>query len=108
MGSVRITENSVRVLTSTPEQVQVALTPAAEVHVAVNQIGLSGGDGGTFIFTQDVAAATWDITHNLGRWPSVTAVNSAGEQVLGGVEYLDENSLRVTFAGAFAGKAYLN
>jgi hypothetical protein len=53
-------------------------------------------------------SAEWTITHNLGKFPSVMVVDSAGTVVDGAVEYLDGNSLKVYFASAFGGDAYLN
>lgn len=77
--------------------------------------GSSGGSGGgtsggisTYIHTQMTAAAQWMIPHNLGRFPSVTVADSAGSVVLGETEYLDRNTVRLTFSSAFAGHAYLN
>jgi hypothetical protein len=61
-----------------------------------------------FTFTQGTPATTWTITHNLGKFPSVSVVDTADTQVYGDVEYIDDNSLRVTFSAAFGGKAYLN
>ena len=54
------------------------------------------------------SAAVWDIQHNLGKFPSVSVVDSAGSIVVGEVVYIDENQLRITFSAAFAGKAFLN
>lgn len=62
----------------------------------------------SYTHTQASAAATWTITHNLGKYPSVTIVDSGGDQVLGEVEYTSVNQLVVSFSAAFAGKAYLN
>lgn len=53
-------------------------------------------------------SAEWTITHNLGKFPSVMVVDSAGTVVEGAVEYLDGNVLKVYFASAFGGDAYLN
>jgi hypothetical protein len=61
-----------------------------------------------FTFTQGTPATTWTITHNLGKFPSVSVVDTADTQVYGEVEYIDDNSLRITFSAAFGGKAYLN
>jgi len=61
-----------------------------------------------FTFTQGTPATTWTITHNLGKFPSVSVVDTADTQVYGDVEYIDDNSLRITFSAAFGGKAYLN
>ena len=61
-----------------------------------------------YAYEQTVAAATWSITHNMGKYPSVTIVDSAGSAVVGDVLYIDENTLTVSFTGACLGYAYLN
>lgn len=58
--------------------------------------------------TQAVAASTWTIPHNLGKFPSVTVVDSAGTEVVGDVTHADENTAVVTFTAAFAGRAFCN
>lgn len=60
------------------------------------------------VHDQTVASAEWIITHNLGKFPAVTIVDSADEEVVGEVRYTNANSLTVTFSAAFSGKAYLN
>lgn len=67
----------------------------------------SGGDL-SYVHTQSVAAAVWTITHNLGKYPSVSVVDSALTAWIGDVTYTNANSLTVTFGAAFAGSAYLN
>jgi hypothetical protein len=62
----------------------------------------------TYTHTQASASSAWVITHNLNCFPSVTVVDSAGSVVFGEVEYITANQVRVTFAAAFGGKAYLN
>lgn len=70
----------------------------------------AGGSGGdkNFVFTQNVPSATWNITHNLGKYASVTIVDSAGTVVNGEVEYNSVNEVTVTFRSVFSGEAYLN
>lgn len=76
---------------------------------AVGEGGGGTGDGDkSFTFTQSVAAETWSITHNLGKYPSVTVVDSGGNVVIGDVEYTSVNALTCTFSAPFSGKAYLN
>lgn len=62
----------------------------------------------SFTFSQITPAATWNITHNLGKFPSVSVVDTANTQVFTDVQYIDNNNLTLTFSAAFAGKAYLN
>jgi len=69
---------------------------------------IESGDDLNFTFTQSTPATSWSITHNLGKFPSVSVVDSANTQVIGEVDYIDDNSLTITFTAAFSGKAYLN
>lgn len=61
-----------------------------------------------FEFIQSAASSTWNITHNMRFFPNVSIVDTALSNVIGEVEYLTENSLRVTFSQSFAGRAYLS
>lgn len=61
-----------------------------------------------FLFVQAIASDVWEIKHDLNKYPSVTVVDSADSVVIGDVTYIDENNVRLTFSGAFSGKAYLN
>lgn len=60
------------------------------------------------VFVQSVPTATWEITHNLEKYPSVTVVNSNNITMYGQVTYINENQLRIEFSGGFSGKAYMN
>lgn len=67
-----------------------------------------GGNDARYTYTKIAPADIWEVEHNLGKFPSVTVVDSAGSVVQGEIEYIDRNNVRVTFTGAFAGFAYLN
>lgn len=69
-----------------------------------------GGTGVSigFTFTQALPQATWTISHNLGRHPSVSVVTTSGDLVDGDVHYTDVNTVILGFAAGFAGVAYLN
>lgn len=62
----------------------------------------------TYMFEQAIPSATWEIQHNLNKYPSVSIVDSAGSVVMGDVLYVDKNKVVLTFIGQFNGKAYLN
>ena len=62
----------------------------------------------TYIHDQSEISDTWVITHNLGKYPSVTIVDSAGTQYLTQVEYNSKNQLTIYMNNAMTGKAYLN
>tara|TARA_R110002020_G_scaffold463609_1_gene683737 strand:- start:1523 stop:2029 length:507 start_codon:yes stop_codon:yes gene_type:complete len=61
-----------------------------------------------FIFTQSIPSVTWNITHDLDKFCSVTVVSDSNQIMIGDVNYLNTNSLTITFSAAFSGKAYLN
>jgi hypothetical protein len=67
----------------------------------------TGGDS-YYEYTQIMPDDTWVITHTLNKKPSVTVVNSAGEVVIGSIQYQSDSQVTVFFGGAFSGKAYLN
>lgn len=70
--------------------------------------GTPGTGDLSYTHNQSSPSATWTITHNLGKYPSVTIVDSAGTQLLGQVVHDSINQVTATFTTAFSGKAYLN
>jgi hypothetical protein len=62
----------------------------------------------SYTHQQAVSASTWNITHNLGRKPSVTVIDSGGSECEGLITYTNSNSLTIVFSAAFSGEAYLN
>lgn len=62
----------------------------------------------TYIHEQGVATTTWNIVHNLDKYPSVTVVDSAGTIVDCTITYIDSNECELNFNAAFKGTAYLN
>lgn len=62
----------------------------------------------TYIFEQGEASDTWYIQHNLGKFPSVEIVDTAGNRFFPAVQWVDENNCIATMNGACKGKAFLN
>ena len=56
-----------------------------------------------FIVTSTVA-----VNHNLNKYPSVAVMDTAGEEVVGQVEYLNTNQLVLKFAAPFSGRINCN
>ena len=61
-----------------------------------------------YVHTQIAASNTWTITHNLGKNPAITIVDSGGTVVIGEIEYVNLNLVYARFNGIFSGKAYCN
>lgn len=74
------------------------------------QNGERGPPGGDLnhVHEQAVAAATWTVNHGLGKFPSVTVVDSAGEECEGEVQHTSASQCVLTFSAAFSGRAFLN
>jgi hypothetical protein len=82
---------------------------------ATGPTGLPGATGPTgpgasttYTFTQGSPSLLWTVTHNLGRWPAVSVVDSSGSEVDGDTLYIDSNNLTIGFSAPFSGLAYLN
>jgi len=77
----------------------------------ISLLTYKGDSATTYIHSQDVAAATWTVQHNLNSYPSVTVTDSANTPYsvgFGQVIYINANKLTISFSAAFAGKAFLN
>ena len=98
---VTVTE-IVEVVTAGPQGSTGATGPTGPTGPA----GPAGGE--TYTHQQMTSSAVWTITHNLGRFPSVTVIDTAGTVVIGDYEYQSNTTVILTFAAAFSGTAYLN
>lgn len=98
-GSKQLSDGNGNLLPVTVSSSSVALTGT----VTANGESLT-----SYTHNQTTTATSWTINHNMNKKPSVTVVDSANTYVIGEVEYLDANSLTVSFKNAFKGKAHLN
>jgi hypothetical protein len=48
------------------------------------------------------------ISHNLNKFPSVTTVDSSGNEVFGDIQHININSFTITFTSSFSGKVHVN
>lgn len=71
----------------------------------INEIGVLARG---YIHEQGIASDVWIIEHNLNKNPSVTVVDSAENEVVCEIEYINNNVVEVKLNGASKGKAYLN
>lgn len=71
-------------------------------------ISQSGSGDKHFVYVQGTPRNTWTITHGLDKYPSVTVVTSTGDEVIGDIDYVDTDTVTLSFWSAFSGKAYFN
>lgn len=61
-----------------------------------------------YLHKQTVPSKLWVIKHDLGKYPAVSIMDSAKNEVVGEVIYHDKNTLTTSFMGEFSGIATLN
>lgn len=89
-----------------PSDEIMVVTSASEKLVTVQN--LSDMVDKHYIHNQTSASATWTVIHNLNKFPTIAVIDSAGTMVIGDVNYINQNSLTISFQSAFSGKAYCN
>lgn len=70
----------------------------------------TGGTGGSDAnYTQAFTAlSTVVVPHNLGKYPSVSVMDSAGDEVSGDIVHDSANQLTMTFTSPFTGTIICN
>jgi hypothetical protein len=77
------------------------------VNVSVGGV-IGGGSDAHFVFAQSTVSKTWNIEHNLNKYPSVTIIDSGDNVLFTEIEYTDKNNVVVRFEASTSGKAYMN
>jgi hypothetical protein len=94
-----------------------ALTPAGEPPPAcatfVSSVnGQTGAvtlaDPGAYYTQSFTNTASVTVTHNLGRFPAVTVIDTANDVCIGDIQYLSPDTVQLTFAASFSGTAICN
>ena len=57
---------------------------------------------------QGMPALVWAVVHNLDKYASAVVADSAGTIVIGQIDYIDLNSITITFNASFSGSAFIN
>lgn len=94
----------------------VGVTPLFTIVVTQVTQGLTGTPGdiapgsgdANYVHNQNSASELWTVNHNLGKYPSVSVVDSAGDECEGEVKYVSINQVLLKFSAAFSGRAFIN
>jgi hypothetical protein len=62
----------------------------------------------SYVHNQVTLSASWSVAHALGKFPSVSVVDTGGSVIIPNTQYIDANNVTLTFAAATSGKAYCN
>lgn len=94
-------------MSTQPEIIEVNVISPQTISVAL-------ADGSTdqivvaYHHTQSLSSNTWEVEHNLGFYPNITTMDSAGTVVEGELEHLSKYRLRATFSASISGQAFLS
>ena len=58
--------------------------------------------------TPELTGSIWEIEHRLGKFPSVTVVDTSNNVIYSEVQYNDINNVTITFSSEVTGYAYIN
>jgi hypothetical protein len=62
----------------------------------------------SFVHTQTTPATMWDINHGMNLIPNVTTEDAQGNDIVGILDVVDNNRIKIYFNTPVAGKAYLS
>ena len=62
----------------------------------------------SFVYTQSTPSRVWDISHGMNMIPNVFSEDTAGTDIQGIIDIIDNNRLKIYFNNPVAGKAYLS
>jgi hypothetical protein len=61
-----------------------------------------------YVHVQSSPATIWTYTHNMGKKPSITIIDSAGSQILAKITYVDSNNVEIDFDGVLTSGEAIN
>lgn len=91
-------------------ETMVALVDTSEAPSPLStdwEVLASGGDS-SYTHVQEMPAMVWNVEHGLGKRPSVSVQDAAGNLIHGEVSYLDADSLTISFQFVITGRADCN
>lgn len=94
---------SVPVVPTTQDLLWTLLIPKTTVAAPPSPTGSS-----YYEHLQPSAGTVWTIPHSLGKYPSVTLLDSANDEIEGDVSHVSKNVVVATFSAAVSGRALCN
>ena len=84
------------------------LQPGLWVSKTTSDSSVVGGSDSHYEHVQMVPATTWSVQHNLGKYPSITIIDTSGDEVWCDVRHNSTNEITLSFSREFAGVAVCN
>ena len=102
---VTVADNPINVEVSTAQPVDVQLKDEQPIDVKIADV-VQVFTGGTYDKHYEVSflpTSSLSVNHSLNKYPSVSILDTAGDEVEGQVVHVDTNNLLVSFSAAFGG-----
>ena len=102
------------IVCQTPTETGVTSWTSADIDALIKRIeilettALEDEKDLSYVHDQPTASTTWIINHNLNKKPSVRLEDLTGADIMGEIDYTNNNTVRIQFAIPVAGTAYLN
>jgi len=61
-----------------------------------------------YVHEQGMPSRIWTINHGLNKYPTVASIDTAKTVVVGMIDYIDLNNIKITFNASFSGEAFIN
>lgn len=100
-------------IVATPEQLG-HVRSGPDVVVGSSGLLRAASDSGTLFgdayyrHVQQTPSTEWTIVHGLGKRPTITISDDTGEEVVGDIDYVDDNTVILRFSAAISGEAICN
>lgn len=88
------------------QQIDDLLDKVPVLEEKIKEIGSENGDL-TYSFSFG-SLFVWNVYHNLGKKPSVTIVDENGYEMVGEVEHINNNQLKIRFSRLVSGTVFCN
>jgi len=102
------------IVCQTPTETGVTSWTSADIDALIKRIeiletaALEDEKDLNYVHDQSIASTTWTIIHNLNKKPSVRIEDLLKNDIMGEIDYTDNNTVTIQFAIPVAGSAYLN
>lgn len=108
--TIKISRRQHRIVVQATPEKKISLTrPSRTFKVQhVGRRGPPGADADKHFEQPFTNLAVVEVNHNLGKKPAVVVMNSAGDEVIGDVNHIDDDNLTVTFSSSFSGVVACN
>ena len=102
---ITVADNPINVELSTAQPIDVQVKDEQPIDVKIADIVqvFTGGTYDKYYEVSFLPTSSLSVNHSLNKYPAVTILDTAGDEVEGQVVHVDNNNILVNFSAAFGG-----